>query len=228
MEWIGSNRVGGRKTRNTPPGEANPKVLLLALCAGLLLLGLQGYSDRRILVGGQDLSGGQVEANGSAQGETLDLAAIIALNMMGGAAASAASAATTEAIPDTRLDLQLHGIFASNGERLAGAVIAQAGGESGFYRIGDEIADDVTLHAVAGDSVVLRRGGALETLRYPEKSAATTTAPQLAPRRLRGDNVAGQETPPPADGNGPSRAENNQRATQLRERLQRLRQRSAE
>lgn len=228
MEWIGSNGVGRRSAHNTPVGESSPKVLLLALCAGLLLLGLQGYSDSRILVGGQDLSGGQVEANGSAQGETLDLAAIIALNMMGGATAAAASAAVSESIPETRLDLQLHGIFASSGERLAGAVIAQARGESGFYRIGDEIADDVTLHAVAVDSVVLRRGGALETLRYPERSAATTTASQLAPRRLRGDNVASQETPPSANGNGTSSVENNQRATQLRERLQRLRQRSAE
>ncbi len=228
MEWIGSNRVGGRNAHNTALGESSPKVLLLALCAGLLLLGLQGYSDRRILVGGQDLSVGQVEANGSAQGETPDLAAIIALNMMGGATASAASAAATEAIPDTRLDLQLHGIFASSGERLAGAVIAQAGGDSGFYRIGDEIADDVILHAVAADSVVLRRGGALETLRYPEKTEAAATTPRVASRRVRGDNVANQEVTSPGTGDGGSSAQNNQRATQLRERLQRLRQRSAE
>ncbi len=228
MEWIGSNRVGRRNAHNTPIGESSPKVLLLALCAGLLLLGLQGYFDSRILVGGQDLSGGQVEASGSVQGETLDLAAIIALNMMGGATASAASAAATEAIPDTRLDLQLHGIFASNGERLAGAVIAQAGGDSGFYRIGDEIADDVSLHAVAADSVVLRRGGALETLRYPEKTEAAATTPRVASRRVRGDNVANQEVTSPGAGDGGSSAQNNQRATQLRERLQRLRRRSAE
>ncbi len=228
MEWVGINRVGGQKTNNMLIGESGPKVLLLALCVGLSLLGIQGYVDSRILAGGVDPLGVEVGVNTGADSDTLDLAAIIALNMMGGATGTAASTATIETIPDTRLDLQLHGIFASNGERLAGAVIAQARGESGFYRIGDEIADDVSLHAVAADSVVLKRGGALETLRYPEKTDAAATTPRVASRRVRGDNVANQEVTPPGTGDGGSSEQNNQRATQLRERLQQLRQRSAE
>ncbi len=228
MEWLGMNGIGGRNTHNTPSGASSPKILLLALCAGLLVLGLQGYLDSRILAGGQVPSGLSAEASGGVQAETLDLAAIIALNMMGGATNAAASVATTETIPDTRLDLQLHGIFASNGERRAGAVIAQARGESGFYRIGDEIADDVSLHAVAVDSVVLRRGGALETLRYPDKNAAVENDSRLAQRRVRGDNGVRQGEPVAETGGNASGEETNQRATKLRERLQRLRQRSAE
>lgn len=228
MKRVGINRVGGHKANNTPIGASASKVLLPVLCVGLSLLGLQGYFDSRILAGGVDPLGVDAGGNASVESDTLDLAAIVALNMMGGATATAASTATVETIPDTRLDLQLHGIFASNGERLAGAVIAQARGESGFYRIGDEIADDISLHAVAADSVVLNRGGALETLRYPEKSETTGPAPHLAQRRLRGDNVASQEATPPDTGDSGSSVQNNQRATQLRERLQRLRQRSAE
>ena len=70
--------------------------------------------------------------------------------------------------PETRLRLDLKGVFASSDSSQALAIIASSKGQDKTYHIGDKITGGVLLHAIYEDRVILERNGQLETLRLPE------------------------------------------------------------
>lgn len=71
--------------------------------------------------------------------------------------------------PETRLDLKLVGVFASE-DSSALAIIASGRQPETVYGIGDTLPGNATLRAVYADRVILERGGVLETLRLPRES----------------------------------------------------------
>lgn len=72
--------------------------------------------------------------------------------------------------PETRLRLELLGVFQTADTEKASAIIAEKGKEGKLYRIGDSIPGNASLEEVYPDRVILRRAGRLETLRWPDSS----------------------------------------------------------
>ena len=70
--------------------------------------------------------------------------------------------------PETRLQLELTGLFASTDPEKSLAIISQKNGKDEAYRIGDTLPGNATLHEIYADRVILRRLGKLETLRLKE------------------------------------------------------------
>ncbi len=70
--------------------------------------------------------------------------------------------------PETRLRLDLKGVFASTNASQALAIISSSKGKDKTYQIGDKITGGALLHAVYADRVILKRNGRLETLRLPK------------------------------------------------------------
>lgn len=84
--------------------------------------------------------------------------------------------------PETRLRLDLKGVFASSNASEALAIISSSKGKDKTYHIGDKVTGGVLLHAVYADRVILKRNGKLETLRLPKpkvdsKAFYSPTAP---------------------------------------------------
>lgn len=75
------------------------------------------------------------------------------------------------AAPETRLNLKLRGVFASNDKELARAIIADAKGKDESYAIGDEVPGGAILNDIFPDKVILEHNGKLEILKLPVESA---------------------------------------------------------
>lgn len=71
--------------------------------------------------------------------------------------------------PETKLRLELKGVYVADQAEYSSAIIADKG-KSERYRIGDKLPGGVSLHQVFYDRVLLARGSRLETLRFSEKS----------------------------------------------------------
>ena len=70
--------------------------------------------------------------------------------------------------PETRLSLELLGLFQTRDRGRSSAIIAERGGDAELYHIGDGIPGNATLEEIYADRVILRRQGRLETLRLNE------------------------------------------------------------
>ena len=70
--------------------------------------------------------------------------------------------------PETRLKLELKGVFATSNSVSALAIISSSKQQDKTYHIGDKISGGAELHAVYSDRVILKRNGQLETLRLPK------------------------------------------------------------
>ena len=70
--------------------------------------------------------------------------------------------------PETRLRLDLKGVFASTNTEEALAIISSSKNKDKTYHIGDKVTAGVLLHAIYADRVILKRNGQLETLRLPK------------------------------------------------------------
>ena len=70
--------------------------------------------------------------------------------------------------PETRLRLDLKGVFATSDASKALAIISSSKDKDKTYHIGDKVIGGALLHAVYSDRVILKRSGKLETLRLPK------------------------------------------------------------
>ncbi|CUR46091.1 type II secretion system protein N [Alloalcanivorax xenomutans] len=87
--------------------------------------------------------------------------------------------------PDTRLKLQLLGVFRSLDRTQSSAIVAESGGDAELYRIGDALPGNATVEEIYADRIILKRVGQLETLRLSELAA------------LGGVSVSSRPPPPP-------------------------------
>lgn len=70
--------------------------------------------------------------------------------------------------PETRLNLILRGVFSSDDDQRARAIIAAPNGEERSYRIGDTLPGNAELSEIYADRIILLRNGRHETLRLPK------------------------------------------------------------
>lgn len=134
-------------------------------------------------------------------GAGVDFGRIAAAKLFGEADAEPPPVATVSA-PETRLNLKLRGTIAADDETIAHAIIADSGNKTNVYFVEDPIPGGATLHEVYPDRVILKRGGAFETLRLPKTSSGgvqTSSAPVSMPP---GVMSGGMDARPPGEPGG--------------------------
>lgn len=108
---------------------------------------------------------------------------------------------------DTSLNLTLKGIFFTSGAGEGRALIAEGRGNEEVYQIGDTIAGQAIVYAIAADHVVLDRNGQLERLSLPQQSdsgfGATTGQPDKGRSTPSSRNRAPSSRFTPPTGRGP-------------------------
>lgn len=100
-----------------------------------------------------------------------------------------AAAVTVEVAPDTRLRLELLGLFQHPDDDQAGAIIAEQGKEGELFRVGSRVPGNATLEEILADRVILLRAGQREALRLkePELGGVEQAAQSAAGRPERLD-----------------------------------------
>lgn len=108
-----------------------------------------------------------IEARPEVAGErpTIDTEQLRRLQLFGAENASADRVADA---PETRLRLELKGVFLGATADSSSAIVAERGGRAQLYAVGDRLPGNAELMRVLSDRIVLRRGAAMETLRFPE------------------------------------------------------------
>jgi general secretion pathway protein C len=103
---------------------------------------------------------------------------------------------SVESAPDTRLRLELLGLFQHPQSTQAGAIIAEQGKEGELFRVGDRLPGNATLDEILADRVILLRAGQREALRLKEAElGGVASAPQTAQTRPRLDRRNMQSRP---------------------------------
>lgn len=85
-----------------------------------------------------------------------------------------------EDAPDTRLKLVLKGVFASDEEGMARAIVADPKGKEENYSIGDPVPGGAKVSEVYPDRIILERNGRFETLRLPKKRMSRGSAQSVS------------------------------------------------
>ncbi len=109
-----------------------------------------------------------------------------------------AAVVAVESAPDTRLRLELLGLFQHPDSVQAGAIIAEQGKEGELFRVGSRVPGNATLEEILADRVILLRAGQREALRLkePELGGVEQTTTTARPQRLdRRDAFAGRSPP---------------------------------
>ena len=82
------------------------------------------------------------------------------------------------AAPETRLNLELQGVFTNSNPDLSSAIIAERGKNGELFGIGDRVPGNALLHAVEQNHVLIKRGTRLEKLLFPKQRLNITSANQ--------------------------------------------------
>ena len=72
--------------------------------------------------------------------------------------------------PQTRLKLQLKGVFISERDGESSAIVSEKGKKGEYYKIGAKLPGNAELVSVYSDRVLLKRNGRLETLSFDDAS----------------------------------------------------------
>lgn len=117
--------------------------------------------------------------------------------------AEAESAPVVVDAPETKLNLELQGVFISEDDNASTAIVAEKNKTGELYQIGDRLPGNATLAGVFQDHVLLRRGTRMEKLMFSDSafrspatnstrgitgattSASTRTTPSLEPFKNR-------------------------------------------
>jgi len=77
--------------------------------------------------------------------------------------------------PETRLNLELQGVFTNENPALSSAIIAERGKSGELFSIGDRVPGNALLHTVEPDHVLIKRGNRLEKLLFPKQRLGITS-----------------------------------------------------
>lgn len=164
------------------PRVANT-LLVVALGISLAVLSIKFLPQNAISANAEPLESSSQSAGNAAQAPTpTELAKVIAsIHLFGDASkkpiVKEKEPEPVEDIEDTRLNLQLAGVFAFEPAENAIAIISSGSAEQNAYGIGDKINSDTSLEAVYSDHVILRNRGKLEKLSLPETVQPIAAAP---------------------------------------------------
>lgn len=109
----------------------------------------------------------QVARNTSADSTGSDFrqqAAAISRAFLFGKAEKKADVVQQEEVVETKLNYKLRGIYYSSNEELSSAIVEVKPNKSEFYRLNDELADNISLAKIEVDHILISRYGKLERL----------------------------------------------------------------
>lgn len=121
-----------------------------------------------------------------------------AWQLFGPLGASADQASVADA-PETRLRLELLGVFQNVDAANASAIIAEQGKDAELYHPGDKVPGNATLEEVLADRVILMRLGQREALRLKESELSPGAVSSTASSRRPAPPVT-QDQPPAVQG----------------------------
>jgi len=143
----------------------------------------------------QQSAPGSHKQNNRAKKQTKSYQEIVDAHLFGTFQQTATKATKTDA-PETRLNLVLKGVLATNPMEYGSAIISIGkNGKEDNYAPGDKVSS-ATVREIHADRVILERGGKLETLRMPKDTAskliksspgATRTAAPSSPGAVLSD-----------------------------------------
>jgi general secretion pathway protein C len=163
-------------------------VVLIALSAARMTWQVYAFSQEPATIkpAGAAPSTRKQESSGA-------LAKVADLHLFGEAKPEVVAVAAPIKAPETRLKLQLNGVFSSDSPASSMAIIAEQGKKGMTYFKGDKVPGNASLHEIYQDRVILSRAGKLETLslKRPEakisivkdKTSKDATIPSEAPQK---------------------------------------------
>lgn len=170
----------------------NKSFAYLALAAaGLLLLGTTYRAASLLLDGNTEI--GSAEANSKisvAQTQTRqkkEYGQIAKWHLFGTAPTKAEKDAKAPPVkaPETRLKLELLGVFYDENTKEGWAIIAEPGKPHKTFRVGDKLPGDATLYALETQRIILSRNNRHETLTLKQlKSNQRDSSPRTRPPRM--------------------------------------------
>jgi type II secretion system protein C len=89
--------------------------------------------------------------------------------------------AVVEEAPQTQLNYKLRGVYFSPDERLSSAIVETRPNDSKHYLLNDELADNITLAAIAADHILINRYGKLERLNLEKPDVAAISSGNQRP-----------------------------------------------
>jgi general secretion pathway protein C len=99
------------------------------------------------------------------------------------------AAPVIEAAPETRLNLVLQGVFASDNPENGSAVISKKGGSGDFFTTGKDVFGQAILRQVFSNRVILERNGQFETLKFED---TPSTGGTIASNSSAGRSIGNQ------------------------------------
>ena len=93
---------------------------------------------------------------------------IAGLNLFGNVQQS--NPVTAAEAPETRLNLELQGIFIATDAAESSAIVAERGKDGELFAIGDRLPGNAVLEAVFNDHILLKRGGQIEKLMFSDSN----------------------------------------------------------
>jgi len=94
---------------------------------------------------------------------------ISALDLFGSVAQSNSTEAVTDA-PETRLNLELQGVFIATDASESSAIVAERNKDGELFHIGDRLPGNALLDGVFDDHILLKRGGRIEKLMFSDSA----------------------------------------------------------
>lgn len=91
------------------------------------------------------------------------------LNLFGvGPQAQGVPQVISASAPQTQLQLVLEGVLVGQRDEESGAIVAQNGGDTDYYKVGDMLPGNAKLIEVQSDRILLRRAGRVESLSFAD------------------------------------------------------------
>ncbi|MEM7363328.1 MAG: type II secretion system protein N [Pseudomonadota bacterium] len=116
---------------------------------------------------------------------------VAALNLFG--EVDAEPAAVVVDAPRTSLNLQLLGVFSATDPKRASAIVSEVGKQGLLYKVGEKMPGNATLSSVHVDHILIKRGGRLEKLAFPEIDVGGSVASQT-PARVNSRATSNRQT----------------------------------
>ena len=106
------------------------------------------------------------------------------------------SRAATEALRETRLSLELIGVFVADDDAASTALIARKGKPAEIFRVGDRLPGNAKLTTVYRDRVVITRGESRELIVFDKPDGWIASSPLPPPRQAPAGEAPLASSPP--------------------------------
>lgn len=162
----------------------------------------------------------QARLSTSSRSQTASIEALVAGHWFGtGKSTDAPQMTNQENVPETRLNLELHGVIGSTIAEEGRALIAEKGKGAKYYGVDDELPGGASINSVGTEQVILSRNGMLETLSFP-KPQNRVGSTSVATR----NNPAYLPVPESTQALSQQQPSQEQRTASLKDRLKQLRE----